>query len=67
MSYLSILKRKISENAPQCEATKVSEAPCVPFVAPESTPFGQILESNDPAAEARLAILLNVNTDSART
>lgn len=42
MSYLDRLKWKISENAPECEATKVSKAPFVPFVAPESAPFRQI-------------------------
>jgi hypothetical protein len=34
MSYLARLKEKISQDAPKGEATKVSKAPCVPFVAP---------------------------------
>lgn len=43
MSYLARLKRKISEDAPQRGATKVSEGPFVPFVAPHSAPLRQNL------------------------
>lgn len=42
MSYLARLKAKISEDVPEGEATKVSKAPCVPFVAPPPTPSRQI-------------------------
>ena len=42
MSYLDRLKRKISEDVCHMEATKVSKAPFVPFVAPESAPLRQI-------------------------
>jgi hypothetical protein len=42
VSYLARLKQKISEDAPHCEATKVSEASFVPFVAPVPTPLRQI-------------------------
>lgn len=42
MSYLARLKQKISEDAPRCGATKVSEAPFVPFVAPGCAPLRQI-------------------------
>lgn len=42
MSYLARLKEKISQDAPMPEATKVSKAPCVPFVAPPLGPFSEI-------------------------
>lgn len=42
MSYLARLKAKISEDVLEGEATKVSKAPCVPFVAPPPTPSRQI-------------------------
>jgi hypothetical protein len=38
MSYLARLKARISEDAPEGQATKVSKAPCVPFVAPPPPP-----------------------------
>lgn len=59
MSYLDRLKRKILEIAPECEATKVSKAPYVPFVAPESTSFRQISEAtiDREAFEERAAIM----------
>lgn len=41
MSYLARLKQKIAADAPQCRATKVSEAPFVPFVAPVRAPLHQ--------------------------
>lgn len=39
MSYLSLLKRKLSGVTPHCEATKATEAPSVPFVAPDRGTF----------------------------
>lgn len=53
MKYLARLKEKISENAPKQEATKVSKAPFVPFVAPPLAPFPEIplpdeLEADPP-------------------
>ena len=42
MSYLDRLKRKISANAPEAEATKVSKGAFVPFVATPAAPFQQI-------------------------
>ena len=42
MSYLDRLKVKISENAPDPEATKATKAPFVPFVAPLTAPSRQI-------------------------
>ena len=59
MSYLDRLKRKISEFAPESEATKVSKAPFVPFVAPESAPFRQISAAtiDREAFEERAAII----------
>lgn len=59
MSYLDRLKRQISEDAPECEATKVSEAPSVPFVAPQAAPARQIsaVATDREAFEERAAIL----------
>ena len=51
MSYLDRLKVKISENAPDCEATKPTKAPFVPFVAPLTAPSRQI--------PAEIRILIN--------
>jgi hypothetical protein len=45
MSYLARLTRKIAEDAPQRGATKVSEAPFVPFVAPMRAPSRQISDA----------------------
>ena len=58
MSYLARLKRKISEDAPRFGATKVSKAPFVPFVAPESAPLRQISTAtiDREAFEERAAI-----------
>ena len=42
MSFLDRLKRKISEDVLEGDATKVSKAPSVPFVAPEWAPVCQI-------------------------
>lgn len=42
MNYLARLKAKISEDAPKGEATKVSKAPFVPFVAPPPPPSREI-------------------------
>ena len=51
MSYLDRLKRKISENAPKAEATKVSKGAFVPFVATPAAPFQQIAAAGvDPEA-----------------
>lgn len=44
MSYLARLKRQISPDAPKVEATKVSKAPSVPFVAPVAVPLRDISE-----------------------
>jgi len=49
VSYLDRLKRRIAEVAPQVEATKVSEARYVPFVAPLYVPSRQTSESDEPA------------------
>ena len=59
MTYLERLKRKIPENAPECEATKGTKAPYVPFVAPESAPSRQISAAmiDREAFEERAAIL----------
>ena len=51
MSYLDRLKRKISEDVRHMEATKVTKAPSVPFVAPEWAPSRQ----NSPATIDREA------------
>ena len=42
MNYLDWLKRKISEDVRHMEATKVSKAPSVPFVASEWASVCQI-------------------------
>ena len=42
-----MLKQKISANVPKGEATKVTEAPFVPFVAPCPAPFSQIIAGNE--------------------
>jgi len=47
MSYLDRLKRKISEDAPDMGATKVSKGAFVPFVAALSAPSRQIMASNE--------------------
>ena len=59
MSYLDRLKRKISEDAPDAGATKVSKAPSVPFVAPELAPSRQIAPATTDweAFEERAAII----------
>ena len=63
MSYLDRLKRKISEDAPDAGATKVSKGAFVPFVAAPSAPLRQISASNEPtlfdaeAFEERAAII----------
>jgi hypothetical protein len=46
MTYLDRLKTKISGNAPDPIATKATEAPFVPFVAPLTTPLRQISIGN---------------------
>lgn len=58
MSYLARLKQKIMEDAPQCEATKVTEAPFVPFVAPMRAPSRQnsVVMFDREAFEERAAI-----------
>ena len=58
MSYLDRLKRKISEDVCHMEATKVSKAPFVPFVAPEWAPVCQISTAtiDREAFEERAAI-----------
>lgn len=47
MSYLARLKEKISQDAPKPEATKVSKAPFVPFVAPPPAPLRDISLPNE--------------------
>ena len=49
MSYLDRLKRKISEDAPDAGATKVSKGAFVPFVVALSAPSRQITPSNQRA------------------
>ena len=58
MSYLDRLKRKISEDVPEGEATKVSKVPFVPFVASEWAPVCQISTAtiDREAFEERAAI-----------
>ena len=58
MSYLDRLKRKISEDVRHMEATKVTKAPSVPFVAPEWAPVCQISTAtiDREAFEERAAI-----------
>lgn len=58
MSFLDRLKRKISEYVPEGEATKVSKAFSVPFVAPELAPSRQISTAtiDREAFEERAAI-----------
>ena len=58
MNYLDRLKRKIAEDVPEGEATKVSKAPFVPFVAPEWAPVCQISTAtiDREAFEERAAI-----------
>lgn len=46
MTYLDRLKTKISGKAPDPIATKATEAPFVPFVAPLTTPLRQISAVN---------------------
>lgn len=59
MSYLDRLKRKISANAPEAEATKVSKGAFVPFVATPAAPFQQIAAAGVDleAFEERAAIM----------
>ena len=75
MSYLDRLKRKIPEKAPECDATKGSKAPYVPFVAPVSAPLRQITAANeiftfsppgdptndDEALQERVALMMEGN------
>ena len=58
MSYLDRLKRKIAEDVCHMEATKVSKAPFVPFVASEWAPVCQISTAtiDREAFEERAAI-----------
>lgn len=49
MSALDRLKAKISQDGPDHEATKVSKAPFVPFVAPLPAPFPNIHAANETA------------------
>lgn len=51
MNYLARLKEKISQDAPKPEATKVSKAPFVPFVAPAPAPLQDILLADDLAGD----------------
>lgn len=58
MSYLARPKQKISEDEPQSEATKVTKAPFVPFVARVRAPLRQISAAviDREAFEERAAI-----------
>ena len=69
MSYLDRLKVKISQNAPNEGATKVSEGAFVPFVATLSAPLRQISIANDPVTYAegrpkRLLAMLKCNPET---
>lgn len=47
MSYLDRLRVRISEKSADPIATKATEAPFVPFVAPLTAPFRQISAANE--------------------
>lgn len=60
MSYLVRLKRKISEDTPECRATKGTKAPFDTFVALHSAPTREIFQHPEiiqEASEERAAIL----------
>jgi hypothetical protein len=59
MSYLDRLKRKIQKDAPEREATKVTKAPSVPFVASRPEPLQEnfTVTADREAFEERAAMM----------
>lgn len=56
MSYLARLKQKISGRSPEFEATEVSEAPFVPFVAPDPEQLREIQAMESRRRNVRSAL-----------